>query len=625
LAEILQNSDRVLDKIDRMADADNHGNPNMLAKLFNSAISSLRRAVSTASHILKAATIAACLTVALAGLDKLTGHTYASTDLSSILNIGNNLVQASFANIDPLTYLQSSYTWESAIPNPHPTWGKITGADGIDNGTKAMILWENGKSATYSSDMSSQISTFDFGVSNATGIAEVPPGFLGFDKAKYAVSDFGNVTIYSASGSELGHRGVQSSTINDIEFNPMNQKLLVSTQRNGTGYLNDDGTLTGFSGGSDSPEIINLTQDNGVQIDNLYQSSNWFFRLLQDDSHSGNAFRTNLGGAGIQGIAYTKDKVIMPSANGFYIYDKLAFQPFMNYSLTPSVILDPMQLVVPNPTTQNILMPNPEFGTVQSVQVLDDGAIAVLYSHGRVSKMTPSLSYELSSFNSVDGATGIAVVPSEIGNGGVIAVSAGKNIYYYTDDGNLMSRANAGVSIDELCYDWNQGRTLVTGQDGTYAIAADNTKTLIDSAGYLNIEEFRMPLNYWGLRLLNETFNAVDQQGNIKSDIPPVTVNISGEVNGSTFTKQHGYYSTPEGVIIAAPAPFQDKIIFPNYRPHTLISDINLDGIVDPNDLAILSTLWLTQNKAADFNKDGIVNHPDFSIMSSEWGKKEDW
>jgi hypothetical protein len=75
LVEILQNSDRVLDKIDRMADADNHGNPNMLAKLFNSvnsAISSLRRVASTTTHFFKAATIAACLTGALVGLDQLT-------------------------------------------------------------------------------------------------------------------------------------------------------------------------------------------------------------------------------------------------------------------------------------------------------------------------------------------------------------------------------------------------------------------------------------------------------------------------------------------------------------------------------------------------------------------------
>jgi hypothetical protein len=53
-------------------------------------------------------------------------------------------------------------------------------------------------------------------------------------------------------------------------------------------------------------------------------------------------------------------------------------------------------------------------------------------------------------------------------------------------------------------------------------------------------------------------------------------------------------------------------------RP-TLNGDINLDGIVNAQDLAAVSSNWLSNSPQGDVNADGIVNAQDLAVISSNW------
>ncbi|TVQ32232.1 MAG: hypothetical protein EA376_06160 [Phycisphaeraceae bacterium] len=48
--------------------------------------------------------------------------------------------------------------------------------------------------------------------------------------------------------------------------------------------------------------------------------------------------------------------------------------------------------------------------------------------------------------------------------------------------------------------------------------------------------------------------------------------------------------------------------------------DINGDGVVNAQDLAILLSFWGTSEKSADLNDDGVVNAQDLAILLSWWG-----
>lgn len=50
------------------------------------------------------------------------------------------------------------------------------------------------------------------------------------------------------------------------------------------------------------------------------------------------------------------------------------------------------------------------------------------------------------------------------------------------------------------------------------------------------------------------------------------------------------------------------------------IEDINQDGSVDGNDLAILMSSWGSGNVSADLNNDGIIDAADMSKMLNSWG-----
>jgi hypothetical protein len=157
---------------------------------------------SKVSYIMKTLIFAGWLTGALAGLDKLTGHTYASTDLSSILNIGNNLAMASIADIDPFIYLQQHYTYEQVIPD---LIGNITGADALDKNTFGVIhdtgvvsLYKDGATAPY----------FNFLTGGSTGLSWVDPTKY---PGEIAVTGTDSILFYTRDGNFKGEMAVLST------------------------------------------------------------------------------------------------------------------------------------------------------------------------------------------------------------------------------------------------------------------------------------------------------------------------------------------------------------------------------------------------------------------------------
>lgn len=233
------------------------------------------------------------------------------------------------ATIDPFTYLQSSYTKKATIANPQATWGNLTGAEGIDNGSKAIFLWDSGAAQIYNSDMSSVLGTIDFGITGSTGITEVPSTLYGFG-AKYAVSDIGGIYFFDALGNYKGGKSVfTSNNVTDIEWDNKNQRLLVDTT-NGYGSLSSDGTLTILFQNDNSKglEYISLPSDTMDMI----QRGAMFNRVNSDGTVQSGSFATNLSNL-TTGIAYTTDRLFEVVPLGIYVYDKLGFQDTMDYSV----------------------------------------------------------------------------------------------------------------------------------------------------------------------------------------------------------------------------------------------------------------------------------------------------
>ncbi|MCX5650164.1 MAG: dockerin type I domain-containing protein [Planctomycetota bacterium] len=48
-------------------------------------------------------------------------------------------------------------------------------------------------------------------------------------------------------------------------------------------------------------------------------------------------------------------------------------------------------------------------------------------------------------------------------------------------------------------------------------------------------------------------------------------------------------------------------------------ADLNRDGTVNSQDLAILLNAWGTTGSPADLNGDGVVSAPDLAILLSRW------
>jgi len=54
-----------------------------------------------------------------------------------------------------------------------------------------------------------------------------------------------------------------------------------------------------------------------------------------------------------------------------------------------------------------------------------------------------------------------------------------------------------------------------------------------------------------------------------------------------------------------------------------LVGDLNNDGVVDGQDMAILLSRWGTNDADADLNDDGVVDAADITTLQSNWGKKK--
>jgi hypothetical protein len=52
---------------------------------------------------------------------------------------------------------------------------------------------------------------------------------------------------------------------------------------------------------------------------------------------------------------------------------------------------------------------------------------------------------------------------------------------------------------------------------------------------------------------------------------------------------------------------------------HVLPADANQDGIINAQDLALISSNWLKTGVSGDVNDDGIVNAQDLALISSRW------
>ncbi|HVU86100.1 MAG TPA: dockerin type I domain-containing protein, partial [Pirellulales bacterium] len=50
-----------------------------------------------------------------------------------------------------------------------------------------------------------------------------------------------------------------------------------------------------------------------------------------------------------------------------------------------------------------------------------------------------------------------------------------------------------------------------------------------------------------------------------------------------------------------------------------LLGDVNGDGIVNSQDLALITANWLSNGPVGDVNGDGIVNAQDLALVSSNW------
>ena len=138
-----------------------------------------------------------------------------------------------------------------------------------------------------------------------------------------------------------------------------------------------------------------------------------------------------------------------------------------------------------------------------------------------------------------------------------------------------------------------QGSLTLTGLGGTYAISAfsysASTFTAIWTLSHtISADNLNIDLHSSGTNAIRDSVgNALD-----------------GEWTNSTSS-----YPSGNGV---AGGDF-------NFAFHVLPGDINQDGIVNGQDLALASSAWLTSGVTGDVNADGIVNGQDLAIISSQW------
>jgi hypothetical protein len=98
------------------------------------------------------------------------------------------------------------------------------------------------------------------------------------------------------------------------------------------------------------------------------------------------------------------------------------------------------------------------------------------------------------------------------------------------------------------------------------------------------------------------TVNVIVQSGKTETDL--VSDNPNANVNAPIFGYGKSAITTADQFTFAAAS---------------LAGDANGDGIVNSQDIALVSSNWLTAGPAGDVNSDGIVNSQDIALISSNW------
>jgi hypothetical protein len=165
--------------------------------------------------------------------------------------------------------------------------------------------------------------------------------------------------------------------------------------------------------------------------------------------------------------------------------------------------------------------------------------------------------------------------------------------------------ASASISIDETSYANANGLVSIyaysrsgpiTGADATAAgtlIGSYNSVTL-------GVGIHSIALNAAGLSTVQSLLG-------------------SNQDLGLRFVAGSGDTNTQFGSLEASSA-FQAPILSLTFAPK-ISGDVNIDGIVNGQDLALVSSNWLAvgPGNAADINRDNIVNGQDLALISSNW------
>jgi hypothetical protein len=176
---------------------------------------------------------------------------------------------------------------------------------------------------------------------------------------------------------------------------------------------------------------------------------------------------------------------------GFLVYDKLAFQDFIDYNATVSDEQNPLPLVSLEPIVE-LQIPNPhvENGTIESIDSIENGEkVAVLYSNGKITIHSSDMSQELDTIETIiSNATGLSSIP------GGMAVSDNDNIYLVDSSGGITETWNLFPlsPINEISWDSAFGRMLAATTDGIYEVMEDKSLSMIKTGDSNSIEAVKM-------------------------------------------------------------------------------------------------------------------------------------
>jgi hypothetical protein len=249
------------------------------------------------------------------------------------------------------------------LPQTDTNWGRVVGAEGLNNGSQAVILSEDGTAVFYNSDLTTALSTNNFAVGTASGIAEISTNLFGRN-ANLAVAGDSLIKLYDYDGNKIGSTIVVSgNTIRDITYNKQQGTLEALLGDRRVARVNEDGSVTPLSEETytaDSIQHLQLLPNYG----NMLMYNNRFYRLDNDgkirtDDNRG----VNLSGTTFSGFGLTKDASFGTRWGNSYVrvFAKFAFQDIMDYNVedtTPPLaiatlpvltdgVLDGLQITLP--------------------------------------------------------------------------------------------------------------------------------------------------------------------------------------------------------------------------------------------------------------------------------------